>query len=147
MRMKYFQTIADIQDYFKTILWNFEDERYKKYGRSLLDSWEIDISDKDDIIEEKEALDYLIACQYNFTHDDRTIVKPSIEVMNRCLERHLKFLENTFGCTAYTVNKLRSNLVKKEYKACRHYLFKFSLPAWYAKMPEEIKPLNSRFSQ
>jgi len=139
-KMKFFQAIADIKRHYDTILENFDNPRF---GHSLLASWGINLDEKHLIIEEHEALRYLVGCQINMVRDTNA-KKPSIDVMNRCLERHLRFLETIHKCHAFNVNKHPSSLVQKEYKACRHYLFKFSLPAWYEKMPAEILTFENK---
>lgn len=140
MHMKYFQALADIQRHFDDILENFE----KPYGNILLETWGIDPSEKEQLIEEREALRYLVACQLMMAHDENA-KKPEIPVVNRCLERHLRFLETVHKCHAYNVNKHRLKTIRKQYKACRHYLFKFSLPAWVKNLPDEVLTFENKY--
>ena len=141
MHMKYFQSLADIERHYDDILVNIEKP---KYGHPLLETWNIDPSEKLVLIEEREALRYLLACQ-NMMARGENAKKPEIEVVNRCLTRHLAFLEHIHGVHAYNVNQHRLKTVTKQYKACRHYLFKFSLPAWVRKMPEEVLSFENKY--
>jgi len=141
LKMKYFQAIADIRNHYDDILWHFENP---KFGHMLLDTWGINLKEIEEIKEEREALRYLLDCQLMMAKKENS-KKPSVEIANRCFNRHLAFLEKIHGCHAYNVNQHRSTLVQKQYKGCRHYLFKFSLPAWYAKLPEEILTFEKKY--
>lgn len=143
MHMKYFQAIADIENHYKEILRAMKDERY---GHGLLETWGIKPEEEELILEELEVLRYLIACQLGIS-SKKTTVKPSLEVVNRLFNRHLTFLEDVHNCHAYNVSKYPSSLVRKEYKACRHYLFKFSLPAWYRVLPESIPNYEEKYGR
>lgn len=142
MHMKYFQALARIENRYDDILQNFE----LPYGHILLESWGIDPSKKDQLIEEREALRYLVACQTMMAYDEYgNAKKPEIPVINRCLERYLRFLEKVHKCHAYNVNQHRLKIIRKEYKACRHYLFKFTLPAWVKALPDEILTFKNKY--
>ncbi|PLS19478.1 hypothetical protein CVD28_03415 [Bacillus sp. M6-12] len=143
--MKYFQAIADIERHYEDILYNI-DNPSPISGHLLLETWDIDPKDKELLTEEKEVLRYLIGCQLSIVRDTNA-KKPSLDVVKRCFERQLHFLEKIHKCHAYNVNKLsyaHAKLIQKQYKACRHYLFKFSLPAWYEKMPNEILTFENK---
>lgn len=140
MHMKYFESIAQIHKHYGEIVVQFD----KKHGLSLLESWGIFPKDKEDIIEEKEALRYLVGCQTGLVREENA-KKPDVKVVERCLIRHIDFLESTFGLTDANVNKSTDILSKKEFKACRHYLFKFSLPAWYDALPDEILTFENKY--
>lgn len=142
MHMKYFQALGRIEDHYTDILERGMNE--PEYGHLLLKTWNIHPSEKPEIIEEREALRYLIACQLMMAFDEN-VKKPRTAVVNRCFERHLEFLENVHGIHAYNVNKHRLKLVRKQYKACRHYLFKFTLPAWVRNLPEEILTFENKY--
>lgn len=146
MHMKYFQPIADIKRHFDDVLYNIKrfEEEPEGFGKHILESWGVNPDDKADIQEEREALRYLLDCRLGVARDKNSN-KPSIDIMNRCLNRHLDFLERVPRIHAYNVNKHQSVLGRKEYKACRHYLFKFSLPAWYEKMPDVILSFENKY--
>jgi hypothetical protein len=140
--MKYFQSIGSIKDHYDNIFrLGFDDDKYGKY---TLDNWNIDATEKDLILEERELLRYLLGCQLTLVHVSN-VKKPSLEAVNRCFNRHLYFLEKFDDINAYNVNKHPSKNIQKEYKACRHYLFKFSLPAWYDKLPDEILTFENKY--
>lgn len=142
--MKFFQGIADIKNHLVDVLKHFDDE---KWGKGLLETWGIAWSEqeKEMIAEELEVVRYLLACQGGIAHGHHNAKKPSIELVNRCFNRHLQFLETIHGCHQWNVNKHHSKLVQKEYKTCRHYLFKFSCPAWVEKLPDEIPTLKNKY--
>lgn len=142
MHMKYFQALADIKNHYDTILQVIKSS--SEYDSMLLYSWGFMPSEEKEIIEERDVLRYLVACQTMLTHDTR-VCKPSPEVVERCFNRHIRFLDNIHNCNVTNVNKHPSVLVRKEYKACRHYLFQFSLPGWVEKMPDEILTYEERY--
>lgn len=141
MNMKYLQPLANIHSHYDMIVTSMDDTNY---GHMLLETWDIAIEDKEDILEEREALRYLISCKGMIAHETN-VSKPTLEVVERCFKRQLDFIEKHKGCHCYNVNKHKSALVRKEYKACRHYLFQFSLPAWYAKLPDEVLTFDNTY--
>lgn len=141
MHMKYFQAIADIRNHYDDILPKFKNQNY---GHVFLESWGIEPSEEDLIIEEREVLRYLIGCQLSLVHETNS-KKPSINTVQRCFNRQLNYLEKVHKCHAYNVNEHPSKLIQKQYKACRHYLFKFSLPAWYENLPDEILTFENKY--
>lgn len=141
--MKYFQGVADIESHYANIVENYKSGHW---GRSLLDTWDIKEKDKADILEEKDVLRYLIGCQLSLVRDSN-VKKPTIEAVNRCFNRHLKFLEDVHNCHQWNVNKYPSLHIRKQYKACRHYLFKFSLRAWVDKLPDEILTYENKYGR
>lgn len=141
VHVKYFQAIADIQNHYEDVICHFDNLRF---GHSLLETWGIKLSEKESIIKEQDVLRYLLGCKWGFIHD-KSVRKPSIEIVQRCFQRQLTFLEKIHKCNAYNVNQHHSKLIQKQYKACRHYLFKFSLPAWYEKLPNEILTLQEKY--
>lgn len=143
MKMKYFQAIADIENHYQDILRYMDNEGH---GHMLLETWGIGVSEKEQIIEEKEMLRYLIGCQLDLVRESNA-KKPSIDVVNRCLKRQLAFLESVHNCHAYNVNKHRLPTVRKKYKACRHYLFKFTQKAWVEKLPNEILTFENKYGK
>lgn len=140
MKMKYFQAIADIRNHYDDMCHYFDNEQW---GYQLLETWEVSPTEKDAIMEEREVLRYLIGCQHMLVSDENA-KKPTLDMVQRCFYRHLSFLEKIHHCHAYNVNKHSSKFIQKEYKACRHYLFQFSLPAWYEKLPDEILTFENK---
>jgi hypothetical protein len=137
--MKYLQMIGHIRDQFDDMVDLFE--RNDEFAPIFLESQGLQTSDKALIKEEIRVLDYLIGCQLGFAHEEN-IPKPSVEAANRCFNRHLAKLERVFGIHPYNANKYPDKNIIKQYKACRHYLFKFSLCGWYQDMPEVILSLQ-----
>lgn len=142
MHMKYFQSIADIKNHYDEIIERIESN--DEFSEMLLDTWEISQNEKKILLEEREALRYLIGCQTSLVKISNA-QKPSIEAANRCFNRQLRFLEKIHDCHAYNVNKHPNKIIQKKYKACRHYLFQFSLKAWYKKLPKEILTFENKY--
>lgn len=145
MHMKYFQGLADIESHYDDILYNLIEQ--PPHGVRLLETWGINSEDKNDIIEEKDVLRYLIGCRFGWLYSDElgdsgVLDKPTLEVVNRCFNRQLGFLERIHKCHAYNVNKYSCKITKRKYKTCRHYLFKFSCPGWVDKLPDRIELYN-----
>lgn len=141
MHMKYLQGLADMRHHYECIMQNMSNTNH---GHLLLETWNINPCDKDELEEEQEALRYLIGCQTGLVHDTNAI-KPSVQTINRCFERHLDFLHTIHDCHTFNHNKHRSKIIQEEYNACRHYIFKFSLPAWVEKIPDEILTFENKY--
>lgn len=142
MKMRYFNEIAYIRNHYDDIIENAEVNGERNW--MLLETWGIYPNDIEAIREERKVLSYLIACQLSMAREETT-VKPSLEVVERLFTRQLAFLERIHRCHAYNVNKHSNPVIRKKYKACRHYLFKFSLPAWYEKLPAEILTFEQKY--
>ena len=141
--MKYLDGLFDMKNRYKDILRQFDNERYGEY---TLTSWGIKMEEKEQIEEEKEVLHFLLSCEGNLAHGTKAI-KPSIEAANRCFHRYLKLLNDVDGCDAKNVKTYPDKLVQREYNTCRHYLFQFSLPAWYEKLPSEVLTYEEKYNQ
>jgi hypothetical protein len=144
MHIKYFQPIADINYHYEDALRHYDDSNFGQYGHMLLKTWGLNETDEKDLIEEREVLEYLLACRLTIARH-KSAKKPSLKVVERLFNRHLVYLEKIHKCDAYNVNKHRSKNIQKQYKACRHYLFKFSLPAWYDKLPNVIPTFEEKY--
>lgn len=141
MKIKYLQGVADIYHHYKDIL------RYAqgngKYDHLLLETWNIELKDMELIREEYEFLRYLLGVQLGIIHEESAI-KPSIEIVNRCLNRHLSFIKEIYRYDDNTKEKANP-IVVREYKACKHYLFQFSLNGWYKRLPDKILSYEEKY--
>lgn len=142
MHIKYFQPLADIERHYDDILFNFDEKN--EFRRGLNETWGILPEDEADIIEEREVLRYLLGCRFGWVRN-QNVKKPSLHVVERCFNRHITFLGRIYKLDDFNVNKCTHPTVKKEFKACRHYLFQFSLPAWYDKLPDEILTFENKY--
>lgn len=143
MHMKYFQGLADIENHYGDILRGYDGG---PYGKSLLETWGIQEEDREDIVEEREVLRYLVACQTMLAREKSTY-KPEQDVVNRLFNRQLYYLDTIHNCHAYNVGKHPSKLIQREYKTSTHYLFKFSLPAWYESLPDKIQTFDEKYGE
>ena len=116
----------------------------EKYGHSLLETWDIYLEDINQIREEYDFLRYLIGVQLGLVRETG-VDKPSIEVVNRCLTRHLNFLDKIHKCNAKTYKEHRSPFMQREFKVCKHYLFQFSLNGWYKRLPDRIVAFEEKY--
>ena len=139
--MKFFKEIGDISRHYEDMLRAFENERY---GKGLLETWGVSWEERELVFEELKVLEYLICCQRGVSFN-RDVHKPSIELVNRCFQRHLRFLETVHDCHQWNVNKHPFKDIVREYKACRHYSFKFSCPGWVKFLPDTILAFKSKF--
>lgn len=152
MHMKYFQGIADVQRHYAEILSKFRDidapegerEIMRLGALAFLESWNISLDEREEIEEEHEVLRYLLGCQTRLVRGQNA-KKPTLEAVERCFNRHILFLNVIFRVDDYNVNKYPNPLIRKQFKTCRHYLFKFSLPAWYEKLPAEILTFENKY--
>lgn len=147
MQMKYFQGVADIHNYYHEILWTMDiDGIDKRYLDVMLKVREVQEGEMSDFMEEYEAITYLVCCRLEMAYKEvGNLRKPSVEVMNRCLNRYLKYIDKVHHCRADNYRQHVSKHMRNSYLAARHYLFKFSLPAWYAKLPDEILTYENKW--
>lgn len=145
--MKYFNQLSDMERTLQFIVFLIEraEADPTDVNMSILESYETSLDDKADILEEIKAVRYLISCQTMIAIRDENEVKPSVEIANRAFHRVINQLLLTYN-QKDAFKPVFSNVVaQKEYDACRHYLFKFSLPAWYAKLPSEVLTFENKW--
>lgn len=148
MQMKYFQGVADIKNYYIDAISTLEmDGIPEGYIRAVKKTRGIDEGEIQDFYEEYKAIMYLVCCRLEMSYLNHNIPKPSIEVMNRCLNRYLEFIARVHNCKADNYKQHPSKYMRNSYLAARHYLFKFSLPAWYAKLPDEILTYENKWGK
>lgn len=140
MNFKYLQPVAEVSQWFDRVLEESETPR----GMSLLDTWGITETDLPAIREEAEAMRYVHLLRLELARE-KGAHKPTVDLVNRALERHLAFLNKIHGVNKDTFRKSNAKLAVKRYIACRHYLFKFSLPAWYVKLPDYIPTFEEKY--
>lgn len=156
MKVKYLQPLADIRKRYENF---FLQKKYfndlykdklsvKEINKYLSSNYELVTEDEDIIKEEYLALCYLINLRYGFVSnrsyytEEVMLNKPTNECIERTFKRHLFFLDEYLGCNEDNYKKYDLKIVQKEFLACKHYLFQFSLPAWVEKLPNELKPLD-----
>lgn len=147
MHMKYFQSLANIARHYEE---HFEHKAfYEKEGwefNRLATKQHLWGVDEDVLIKERDAMRYLVHLQHMLAYgSDYDLVKPSVELVNNALDRHLAWLDLIFKCNADTYKTCPHKSVMKEYLACRHYKFKFSLQGWYDRLPEVIQTFESKY--
>lgn len=146
-KMKYFQPVADIRNSYDDILDAFI-EPDNRFSQIKLGVYNLTVEDEPLIKEEVEVLKYIIACQHGLAFgSDHNIMKPTLEAVNRCFNRHQARIEDVFGINEANANKFDNPIIKKQYKACRHYLFQFSLPGWVKNLPDEIESYDNKYSK
>lgn len=138
--VKYLQPLAELEDRYAEWIQIIEQgERFPARVRMLeSDGWTMD--DEQLILREQNVLRFLIGRQNGFAHGGPAYC-PRLADVTSCFERQLAYLDETFGCNEDTVHAFTDGyrkMVGKQYKACRHYLFKFSLPGWVERLPHRI---------
>lgn len=149
-RMKYFQQIANIRNQ------NLETIRTLSgvYGENLAKLKRQHISNKlfSDIIDEYNAMNYLLGCQYGMTHmnvyyltNPYTIIekkedyiKPSKEMLKSAFIRRLDFINTVLG-------HLPKSNIGKDIKCVEYYLEKINDNVWYDKLPDKILTYNHKY--
>lgn len=144
MQMRFFQPIADIRTHYENIERHVQDA---KWGAMILETWGINKNDHEQIAQirkEHDAVTYLSNCQLEIAHG-KDSVKPDMLVLESALNRQLAFLSDIHDCTSDNWRTNRHKSVQKQYEACRHYLFKLTLPAWVEKLPERIPTFANKY--
>lgn len=128
MRLRHVQSLQDMLNFYDKVIQVY-DSGYDAEPL-LLHSWGLTGVSKSMLREERLVVVYLL----NINNHSRGR-KPDKEVALRSFTRYLTFLQKTNSVDDFTISKYRGKSVYKKYKACTHYLFKFSLPAWYRDLP------------
>lgn len=150
MKMKYFNQLSDMERTLQMLVYVIKraEEDPSDVNLSIMDAYGVTPSDKNNILEEIDAISYLISCQTMIARrNDQNDVKPSIEVANRAFNRVIEQLSSTHRQEDNGKPVFRTNVAQKEYDACKHYLFQFSLPAWYEKLPSEVLTFNNKWGK
>lgn len=156
MNLKYFQSLADIRKRYENFFLQrkFFNEKYggilspEEINKKLSGHHELVTEDENIVKEEYLCLCYLINLRHGFVTnrsyytEEVTLKKPTVECVERTLNRHLAFLDEYLQCNEDNYKTYDLNIVKKEFLTCKFYLFKYSLPAWVDSLPDELKPLN-----
>lgn len=147
MHVKYFQSIASIGNHYEDHFYNkrfYEEEGWEFTRLSTKGHmWGVD---DDVLMREWKALEYLKCLQHGFALGEKeNLLKPSPEVISDALNRHLDHIDKVFNCNADTYKKCPHKRVIKEYLACRHYLFKFTLQGWYDRLPDVLLTFENKY--
>lgn len=144
--MKYFQSICRMKDHFQEAI----NDLQRKNGRFEQVKELYNENNIDELEEELLALKYLRSLQFGLAHHEKeNLIKPTVDVMNRCLNRYLQYIEKVFGVKQNTLKEKRERFpfTVKEYQACKHYLFQFTKRIWYEKLPEEILTFENKYGK
>lgn len=144
MQMRFSEPLFQIMRHFERILENMTPEQASRFGTMLNETWGVKEADRERIEEEMEAFRYLVSLRRDIAYGT-DVNRPTKEVLDRALERHLRFLDTIHNVRHENFRKSNQVLAVKEYKACRHYLFKSSLPGWWKSLPEEVLCFESKY--
>jgi hypothetical protein len=148
--MKHFQQIGRIRDkYLDVHIYHTDaDGTIDKWGASKLKyRMNFDVNKTADMAQfqrEFDALNYLMSCQYGFSVMKYDLHKPHIDDLHAWFLRHIADLMHIYNTDDAGIKNHRESLIRKEYKAARHYLFQLSLPAFYKKLPDVVQTLETR---
>lgn len=152
--MKYYNQLAEIKRHLRKVLDYIEHldsvstHVSKRYMKTTLEAWNINLSEKEQIEKELKAVEYLISCDMGISIIDDNLQKPELMDAERCFKRHLSFIENVLDFDKKKKEKVEDSVyeyVLKEYLACEHYIEKFSDKSWYSKLPDEILSFQNRY--
>lgn len=149
--IKHFQTLADIRNNYALLL-RFEThqdemrtEDVAKFER--LCSYEVDKLRFDKTLtpeqafaqarQESAVFDYLLSVENNLARGETDNVRPGADYAIRVFQLWIDRLRDITGATDES-QLAKHPLFKKQYEACKHYRFQFSLPGWVNKMPESV---------
>lgn len=143
MKMKFSQSLDYILRHFNDIARELTNGQR---GADLLETWNINVNDADQVVQiraEREALRYFSSLDIMLVKD-RDAVKPAISDLISAFTRHLAFLDDIFGCNENNWRKESDKVIRKQYEACRHYLFQLSLPAFVESLPERVPTFENK---
>ena len=147
MHVKYFQAVARIQKHYDEMLKYLDSER--DWASYQLDFYGISESDRSDLEAERDIFHYLVSCQ-GLLARQTDAHKPTIETAQRGFRRHIHHLMKVYQCDCERELKRlqvpEGKLIQKEYEACRHYRFQFSLPGWYRNMPDVVLTYDHKYA-
>lgn len=144
MQMRFFNQLADIKRRYDDLAFMVSQP---DIGTMFLATWNVKADEPEKLAllrEEHAAITYLAHCQMEMARDTDDI-KPDMAVLESVFNRHLDYIDRVHGCNAATWRKHPFKSVRKEYEACRHYLFKLSLPAWVEKLPAVIQTFDNKY--
>lgn len=144
--MKYFQSICEIENHLLEVIKELQNKS-KKYEHleELYNENNID-----EIQKELLAIKYLKNLQFGLGyHEKENLIKPEVDVINNCLNRHLFYIEKIFGVKQDNLKEKNHKFptIVKRYKACKYYLFEFTKKIWYEKLPYEILSYNNKYKK
>ena len=125
-KMKYFQEIADIRDWYESRI----EERNFMTKYQCMPAY-----NNDDITLKIQALNYLLACQIGFARNKNDAIKPPKEILIKCFSERFAYVKENINLKQYTDLKYKR---KRMYEVCEHYLFKLGYDNWYDKLPAEL---------
>ena len=143
MKLKYFNELGLIKKYYVDVLQELEHPT--RYSENLLKTWNITIEDKESILEEYEVIRYLISLKVGIALTKNT-EKPTLDIVNRCFNRQLQFLDLIFKCND-TKHKKVDEITKKTYSACIYYIEKFKDKNWVDNLPNTVLTYQNRYEK
>lgn len=124
MKVKYFNEIADIHEWYKNQLaWS----RGGDYTKCHLD----------DIVRKMKALEYMLSLQRGYSIYEHVSTKPPKSLLIDCFRDRLIMLEVHYK-SKDTYRR------KRMFGVCNYYLFKLGYEVWYQKLPETIPGFYSK---
>lgn len=136
MHLKYFQSLHDIERFLDRALElkKYSDEEYPLY------------ESKEQIEKDRKVLHYIQSLRFGYVRKGRgdILLKPTPEEVASAFNRILAQIEEVWGINDFNKKPTPYNeLVLKSFKCAKYYIFKFSLTAWYEKLPNELYPYKN----
>lgn len=158
--IKHFQTLADIRNNYAFLL-RFEAhqdamraEDTAKFER--LCSYELDKLRFDANLtpeqafaqarQESAVFDYLLSVENHLARGENDAVRPDADYAIAVFQLWIDRLRDITGAPDERT-LARDPFFKKQYEACKHYRFQFSLPGWVNKMPASVPTYASKHNK
>lgn len=149
--IKHFQNLADIRSNYNMLLRletyqeDMQSEDPAKFAR--LCSYEVDKLRFDTGLSPEQAFaqarqenavfEYLLSVQNNLALGETDNVRPDADYAIHVFQVWIDRLLDITGAPS-EAQLAKHPLFKKQYAACKHYRFQFSLPGWVNKMPATV---------
>lgn len=142
MRIKHLQKIADLRDDKNNLIRDvMSNTIFKKY---ILKQLHAQNETLDEIINERNALDYLIGCQMGITYENHDIEKPDKQIFIHCFEKEL--LRRQEILASKEIVKGIHKYSKPVIVMCKDYIEKFNDDIWYGELPDKILTYAHKYS-
>lgn len=147
VKMKYFQQIGHIHSKYEDLVRiHSVNGIFGSYARKTLAyNYNLDTENpahRAQFNRELAALDFLISAAYGFSVTDDVVYKPEKEDLEALFLRYMAVQRKTSQLDDRALRRHTNPVIKKTHKACSHYLFLLSMPAFYKKLPASVAPLS-----
>ena len=146
VKMKYFQQIGHIHSKYEDLVRiHSANGIFGSYARKTLAyNYNLDTENpahRAQFNRELAALDFLISTAYGFSVTDDVVYKPEKEDLEALFLRYMAMQRKICQMTDSELKRHSNPVARKTHRACSHYLFLLSMPAFYKNLPASVAPL------